>query len=167
MEGGWIFINIRATPAGVCLQKRISRLHCKKNKGSKIRTPAASLHVARQRLAAAPRRQARPKGSPSANNVCQGLILKIIKKRLKLKNCQEEGIGYNGRGPEPYMCKYTYVCIVCLLGGRQPNRPRERTSNSQLFSHLATTPHAARAQFNLIICILLISHNFILFFKTK
>jgi hypothetical protein len=43
-------------------------------------TFVAPLHVARQRLAAAPRRQARPKGSPRANNVGQGLILKIIKK---------------------------------------------------------------------------------------
>jgi hypothetical protein len=41
-------------------------------------TPVASLHVARQSLCAAPRRQARPKGSPGANNVFQGLILKII-----------------------------------------------------------------------------------------
>jgi hypothetical protein len=71
--------------------KRICRLHCKKNKGSKIRTPAASLHVARQSVAAAPRRQARPKESPGANNVCQELILKIIKKRLKLKSCPRGG----------------------------------------------------------------------------
>jgi hypothetical protein len=41
--------------------------------------------VVRQRLPAAPRRQARPKGSPGANKVRQGLFLKIIKKRLKLK----------------------------------------------------------------------------------
>jgi hypothetical protein len=37
-------------------------------------TPAAPLHVAG------------PKGSPGANNILQGLILKLIKK-LKLKNC--------------------------------------------------------------------------------
>jgi hypothetical protein len=38
-------------------------------------TPAASLHVAWQRLSAAPRRQARPKGSPGAKKILQGLIL--------------------------------------------------------------------------------------------
>jgi hypothetical protein len=32
-------------------------------------------YVARQRLTAAPRRQARSKGSPGVNNVCQGLFL--------------------------------------------------------------------------------------------
>jgi hypothetical protein len=37
--------------------------------------------VARQRLLAAPRRQARPKGSPGAKNVAQGLFLKIIFKK--------------------------------------------------------------------------------------
>jgi hypothetical protein len=36
--------------------------------------------VARQRLAAAPRRQAQPKGPPGANNVCPGLFFKKIKK---------------------------------------------------------------------------------------
>jgi hypothetical protein len=47
--------------------------------------------VARQRLAAAPRRQARPKGLPSANKVSQGLFIKIIfKKRLKFKNYPNE-----------------------------------------------------------------------------
>jgi hypothetical protein len=34
--------------------------------------------VARQRLLAAPRRQARPKGSPGAKNVAQVLFIKII-----------------------------------------------------------------------------------------
>jgi hypothetical protein len=43
------------------------------------------VHVARQRLCAAPHRQARPKRSPGANNVFQGLILKIILKRVKIK----------------------------------------------------------------------------------
>jgi hypothetical protein len=37
--------------------------------------------VARQRLLAAPRRQARPKGLPSAKNVAQGLFIKIIFKK--------------------------------------------------------------------------------------
>jgi hypothetical protein len=37
--------------------------------------------VARQRLLAVPRRQARPKGSPGAKNVAQGLFLKIIFKK--------------------------------------------------------------------------------------
>jgi hypothetical protein len=50
-------------------------------------TAAAPLHVARQRLPAAPRCQARSKGSSGANNICKELFLKIIKKRLKLKNC--------------------------------------------------------------------------------
>jgi hypothetical protein len=48
--------------------------------------------VARQRLIAAPRRQARPKGLTSAKNVAQGLFLKIIfKKRLILKNYPKVG----------------------------------------------------------------------------
>jgi hypothetical protein len=37
--------------------------------------------VARQRLIAAPRRQARPKGSPGANKVSEGLFIKIILKK--------------------------------------------------------------------------------------
>jgi hypothetical protein len=37
--------------------------------------------VARQRLLAAPRRQARPQGSSSAKKVPQGLFLKIIFKK--------------------------------------------------------------------------------------
>jgi hypothetical protein len=37
--------------------------------------------VVRQRLLAAPRRQARPKGSSSAKKVAQGLFLKIILKK--------------------------------------------------------------------------------------
>jgi hypothetical protein len=41
--------------------------------------------VARQRLAAAPRRQARPKGSSSANKVSEGLFIKIILKKVKIK----------------------------------------------------------------------------------
>jgi hypothetical protein len=36
-------------------------------------------------MSAAPRRQARPKGSPGANNVFQGLILKLILKTVKIK----------------------------------------------------------------------------------
>jgi hypothetical protein len=51
-------------------------------------TSAAPLHVARQRLAAAPRRQARPKGSPGANNICEGVnFINNLKNWLKLKNC--------------------------------------------------------------------------------
>jgi hypothetical protein len=42
---------------------------------------AAPPHVVRQRLLAAPRRQARPKGSSSAKKVAQGLFLKIILKK--------------------------------------------------------------------------------------
>jgi hypothetical protein len=41
---------------------------------------AAPVHVARQRLSAAPHCQARPKGSPGVNNVFLGLILKLILK---------------------------------------------------------------------------------------
>jgi hypothetical protein len=41
--------------------------------------------VARQGLAAAPRRQARPKGSPGANKVPHGLFIKIILKKVKIK----------------------------------------------------------------------------------
>jgi hypothetical protein len=37
--------------------------------------------VARQRLLAAPRRQARPKGLPSAKKIAQGLFIKIIFKK--------------------------------------------------------------------------------------
>jgi hypothetical protein len=37
--------------------------------------------VARQRLLAAPRRQARPKGLPGAEKVPQGLFIKIIFKK--------------------------------------------------------------------------------------
>jgi hypothetical protein len=37
--------------------------------------------VARQRLLAAPRRQARPKGSPGAKNVASGLFIKLIFKK--------------------------------------------------------------------------------------
>jgi hypothetical protein len=37
--------------------------------------------VARQRLIAAPRRQARAKGLPGANKVSEGLFLKIILKK--------------------------------------------------------------------------------------
>jgi hypothetical protein len=48
-------------------------------------TSTAPMHVARERLAAAPRSQARPKGSPGAYNICQGLFLKIIKKKVKIK----------------------------------------------------------------------------------
>jgi hypothetical protein len=40
--------------------------------------------VAQQRLAAAPRRQAQPKGALGANSVCLGLFLKIIK-NVKIK----------------------------------------------------------------------------------
>jgi hypothetical protein len=47
--------------------------------------------VARQRLAAAPRRQARPKGSPGANKVPQGLFLKIILKKVKIKKLSVGG----------------------------------------------------------------------------
>jgi hypothetical protein len=56
-------------------------------------TAATPLHVARQRLPAAPCRQTRPKGSSGANNVCQRLFLKIINKRLKLKNVLAQGLG--------------------------------------------------------------------------
>jgi hypothetical protein len=45
--------------------------------------------VARQRLAAAPRRQARPKGLPSANKVSQGLFIKIIFKKVKIKKLSQ------------------------------------------------------------------------------
>jgi hypothetical protein len=38
-------------------------------------------HVARKRLAAVPCRQARPKGSPGAKKVCEGLFLKINLKK--------------------------------------------------------------------------------------
>jgi hypothetical protein len=41
--------------------------------------------VARQRLLAAPRRQARPKGSPSAKKVPQELFIKIILKKVNIK----------------------------------------------------------------------------------
>jgi hypothetical protein len=41
-------------------------------------TPAAPLHVARQRRLVAPPGMARSKGSPGANNVFQRLILKLI-----------------------------------------------------------------------------------------
>jgi hypothetical protein len=47
--------------------------------------------VARQRLCAAPHRQARPKRSPGANNVFQGLILKIILKWVKNKKKSLQG----------------------------------------------------------------------------
>jgi hypothetical protein len=61
---------------------------------------------------------------------------------------------------------YVYMRIVCLLGGRQPNRPRKQTYDNHFFfpTRPRRTPRAARDQFSLIICILLISHNSILVF---
>jgi hypothetical protein len=51
---------------------------------------AAPPHVARQRLAAAPRCQARPKGSLGANKIRQGLFLKINLKKVKMKKLSDK-----------------------------------------------------------------------------
>jgi hypothetical protein len=52
-------------------------------------------HLCRAGACGAAGSQARPKGSPGAYNVCQGLFFKIIKKRLKLKNCSQLSVWFD------------------------------------------------------------------------
>jgi hypothetical protein len=84
-------------------------------------TPAAPVHVARQRPPAAP---GRPKGSPSEKNIFQRLILKIILKMLKLKkSCARD----------PFLeCTTPLANASCL---RSPVRAVQRTCCDYLVIH--------------------------------